>query len=366
MSGLESAASAFDAAIGGRAAPASRGDDSGSNAPTETMFGRMGVLDEDSDPAGGDDLPLKGQKKVKEPVVEEEEDPDQLELEDGEDEQDADDDADGEDDEDVDPKAKKKAEEDEDDDEPVYEVTVDGERVEVPLREALDGYIRQETFSRRLNFLNEAKETIRNEAVKVVELRNTYSTKLEEAIKLMDIMVPQEPDWEQEYTRDPAAAKVLQQQFNAFKTQREALRTEATRVSEEQKAEDKENHTTWVKTENEKILRNHPQWAKDKDVMAKDIAAMADTARKAGFSDEEIKETKDSRMITLLAKAMKYDRLQANRPKPIRRGNKPVKPGAGSNSTAPKAMTKAQQQLSRTGSVEDAGSVFTQLIRPRR
>lgn len=359
---FEAAALAFDTDSG--IAPKSSSKSESSARPVESMFGSLGDLDADSDIAGGDELEAPGEVKEAKKVVKKapaEDDEGDDELDELEDEGDEGDDEDGdEDDADEDESKAKKA--DEEDDSDVYEVTVDGERAEVTLKEALNGYVRQETFHRRLNWLNDVKQEVHKEAIAVMEDRKTYADKLSALQKQLDLLVPQEPNWAEEYKKDPVAAEVLQKQFASYKTQREAIDAEEKRVRDEQAKSDEKAMADYANAENAKILRNNPSW-KDEKVMQRDVQSMAETARKAGFTEEEIANTKDSRMVQILLKAAKYDRLTANKPKPIRKGKTPVQPGAGSKRTAPKGLAQAQRALQRSGSVDDAANVFTQIIR---
>lgn len=356
--GVEQAASAFDVAIGN--APAER--DSGGAAPQETrapelMFDNLGSLDEDSPEAGGDNLPVKTPKRA--PAQDELEtlkgDEDEEEVVQGEDDTPADDD-------DEEEEALNKHRNDLDD---VYEVIVDGQRKEVDLQEALNGYIRQDTFYTRLNELNDYRETLQAEASKIIDQRSTYLQKLDTVEKLIMAVTPVEPDWAEEYKKNPDGAAELQKQYNGLMNQVKAIQAEKEKVKGEGSEMDAETKARYVATENRKVLNNHPHW-KDQEVMKKDLSAMFETGVKAGFDKQEIVETVDSRMISLLYKAMRYDKLQANKPKPIKTGKKSGAPGAGSTRTAPKGLTKASQQLRRTGSVEDAASVFANIITPRR
>lgn len=354
---IDQAASAFQNEItpSSRSSAQSSNDDSSS----ETLFPNLGQLDEDTSPVGGgDDLPppVKARKQKQEENLEDEDEVLEESEDEGEEEE-----GEGEENEDEYDK-----EEDEDDSD-VYQVVVDGEPIEVSLREALDGYIRTETFHRRMNWLNNARETIRAEAIKVVEDRQTYSGLVAKMQKQLDMLVPAEPNWDEEYSRDPKAASELRKNYEAYKRQRAELDAEAERVRREQEEEDARNTAEYIQQENAKILRNHPNW-KDPKVMERDLAAMVETAERAGFSREEAISTKDSRMVSLLYKAMKYDKIQANKPKPVRRGKAsttPSKPGAGSTRTAPKAQGKAQSRLRQTGSVEDAANVFKQILRSK-
>lgn len=353
MDGLEEAAMAFDTAIGNtaKAAPVEKG---GNDRPTEVMFANVGELEIDEDsPAvgGGDELPVEGERKPAKPPVDED---DEVDPE-------ADPEADAEADED----AEKDPDEEDGPLDDVFEVTVDGNREEVSLREALDGYIRKETFDRRMGELSNVKAEIRNEAVKVLEDRKKYVGLIEELEQVLSLVVPKEPNWIEEYKRDPEGAARMQQNYNALKGQLDALRAKKSEVNEEGKQADEEDYKAYVREENRKIMGNNPMW-KDPKIMERDTDRMAKTAAAAGFTADEIKGVVDSRMITILLKAAKYDRLQESTPKPVRRGKaKPVSSGAGGKSAAPRGGDRAMADLRKTGSVDAAARVFTNILNPK-
>lgn len=357
MSGIEQAAAAFDVELGNsKAESGSRG--ANNNAPVEQMFGNIGDLEVDEEsPAqgGGDDDGVETTSRKRQLPVQDEEQ-DDVEL-------DADADAaDGEDGEGDDQEGGPDEDDDEVDD--VYKVQIDGEEVEVGLREALDGYIRQETFHRRLNQLNDVKVAMRTEAQKLLEDRKTYVSKIEDLEKHIALLVPKEPNWDEEYARDPKAARELQKRFEQFNQTIAALGQEKARVSQEQKDEDARNNAEYLDRENKRIMANNPTW-KDEKVMQRDLSMMAATATRAGFALEEVQGITDSRMVTVLLKAAKWDKLQQDKPKPVRRGSKPVKQGSVPTRSVPRVNT-AMKNLSKSGSIDDAAAVFGNLISPRR
>src|SRR5688572_5524369 len=211
--GLDSAAQAFDIAIGNAqpSTPSAKGGDA-SDFPAEQMFSNIGELEVDEDsPAqgGGDDTPVGGEKKPKQPIIEE---GDEDDVDAGEDDQE-DDDADAEGGEDG-PDAE---EEDEDDlVNAIFEVVVDGERAEVNLREALDGYIRQETFHRRLNELATVKDAMRVEGSKLIEDRKKYVGLIEQMEDTIKLLIPNEPNWDELYASDPKGARDLQKKYDGL------------------------------------------------------------------------------------------------------------------------------------------------------
>ena len=365
MDTLEQAATAFDAIDSGKApsAPEARRSPS---LDMSDLFGDMGSLEVDeTSPArgGGDNLPVDGEKpaKARKPYPEDEEDDDAEVIDGGEDEdgEEPDEDADDEDDaEDDDPALAVK-----------YEVVVDGEPVEVELKEALNGYIRTETFHRRLNELNEYKGTLAANASQLYEDRKKAIEMIDDLQKLTNQLIPKEPDWDEEYKRDPAAARRLQKQYDEIKKVKDGLEAERGNIRKVQTEEEEAGFVEYRKGENLKLLRAYPHWQDPKtgvEAMKKDLTMMHTSLSNVGFTDDEIKTIYDARMIKIAMKAARYDRLMAKDVKPVlAKNNKPSNSGVGRKSTAPKGNRGARAALQKTGSVEAAASVFTDLITPK-
>jgi len=96
------------------------------------------------------------------------------------------------------------------------------------------------------------------------------------------------------------------------------------------------------------------------------LDSMRRTAISNGFTEEELSQVYDSRMLQVLLKASKYDRMMAAKPKPVIRQpqGKPIAPGAGSakQRTAQSGVSSAMKRLNRTGRMEDAAIVFDQIL----
>jgi transcription termination factor NusB len=245
------------------------------------------------------------------------------------------------------------------------EVTVDGEPVEVTLKEALEGYVRTETWHRRMNQLDEAKKIVRRAATDAVH-NFEYSVNLaKEMEEYMNTMIPQEPDWDKEFAADPAKARDLQRYHEKAKAFRAELRAKQAEIVKKQQDSNAAQLATFVEEESAKFDNmNRKHWS-DPKKKAKDLQSMRRTGLASGFTEEELSQVYDSRMLQVLLKASKYDRMMAAKPKPfVRPQGKPIPPGAGSakQRTAQKGVTSAMKRLNRTGSIDDAAVVFDQLI----
>jgi hypothetical protein len=337
--GIEQAAAAFDADAQSFAplpkpngAAPRRTKDDGGEGPQDRLFGAIGDLEVD------DDSPAKGGGDDEDPEAK------IYDLPDGDDGEAEEGDAGEGDDDDSEGDEGRKGEDQGDDEEFLaqeVQVTVDGEPKTVKLKEALEGYIRTETLHKRLNEIDETKKIVQRVAADAVQ-NYEYSMGLAKEIEAhLDALVPKEPDWDAEFQKNPARARELQKYYEQVKGFKATLKG---RLGEAAKK----------------------QAESDAVQLAKDLQAMRRTALTEKFSEEEIAQVYDSRMLNILLKASKYDRMMAARPKPVQRvRSKPIAPGAGSarTRTAQRGVSTAMKQLNKTGSIEDAAVVFDELIR---
>lgn len=343
-----------------RASPAA--NDGGAKKPTEEVFQNLSRVMEEED----DEQP-KARKDAKNTGDVDEDFLDQ--LDEGGDE-DAGDDADADaDDEDADADDDKKGDEEEEDDDPEmnkkFAVTVDGEEVEVTLKEALNGYIRQDTFSTRLNKLTEFANGLREEAGTVTEAREELIKQLEEAEQMYTAVLPPEPDWDALYKADPAKARNMEKGFKEVRAKIDEIKAKTAKARQEQAETAARDLQKFADREFPRFAQK-ARW-KDKKHMEKDLASMKRTAMAVGFSEGEAGSVVDSRMLTILLKASKYDRMVSNKPRPVNvPGNgatrKGTGAGPGNSRTAPKALVTAQRQHERAGSIDSAASVFEQQL----
>lgn len=244
-------------------------------------------------------------------------------------------------------------------------VTVDGEPVTVTVKEALEGYIRTETFHKRLNEVNEAKKVVEQEGGEVAQAREMYTTMLTTLSEQLDSLTPSEPDWDKKFAADPVAALQEQRQWDKFKVQRAAIDTERNRVMAEQQREHTVKFAQFVEGEKKLMAEKNPQWTdpvKGAENWKRDKVAMDKTAKAAGFTDADINGIFDHRMITVLHKAAQYDRIKAAQPKPVNGGNKPMRSGSGASRTGQRDTSREMNRLTRTGSVNDAASLFQKML----
>lgn len=364
---------------GGRQpAPRSNGGDRQLSRPSERMFSNLGESLNPGEKAGGDPddnvdyqvdkdgnlltdesgNPISVRSK---PVNSKNRpDPDEKEDEDDDDNPDDDDDQDEDDavdeDEDDDPALKRK-----------YEVMVDGQPAEVSVGEALKGYIRQETFHRRVGALEEERVVVKNQGAELVSKHAELAKKYDELAADYEAILPPEPNWDELYTKNPTTARQLQKNYEGLRGKVAELRGKRDKAVEEATKEATERFNALGESEF-KVFAGKAGWRKEKQAK-EDMAAMNVTAKAIGFSDEEINNTIDSRMLLVLLKASRYDRMVGTRPRPVNEERRSARrdegrPGSDRQPSTPVQRRSNGQYRSNENlnSIDAAAAVFQNII----
>jgi hypothetical protein len=260
------------------------------------------------------------------------------------------------------------AQDDSDDDDdrgegPKYEITVDGERHEVTLEEALNGYIRQATFHQRQGQLQAVQNEIEAEYGRLQHNWALWDKAKQDYEEDLYNLTPQEPDWDREFAIDAQAAHRNQKTFQviyAKLAQSRAARAEREAI---QAAERDRRIQKYAVDGFARFVFDNK--IPDKKTLDKELQSMRRTAAAVGFSEYEVATVYDPRMLTILRKASKYDRMMAARPRAVIPGKgKTLIPGAATpfGNARRTGSDDAQRQLAKTGKVSDAAEVFRRTI----
>jgi hypothetical protein len=279
----------------------------------------------------------------------------------------------GEDPDDADPDAEKPdkgpgADGDEGEDaSPRYKIQVDGEEREVSLNEALKGYQREETFNHRMSQMVEVAKTIDQRGAEAMHARDAYVQLCQRQEEEFAALIPKEPDWDQLYRQDPAAAHQLESNYKAVYGTLNQIRQRRAQAQQEAWNDNVQRSAAYARAEFDKF-RSKNKLANQTEV-DNAITSMRRTLAAHGFSEDEIGTTYDERMLSVALKAAKYDKMVANKPFPVQ----PERQGALQPGSAPRvgngaarSMNDAQRRLASTGRVDDAAVVMAQFLRGGR
>jgi hypothetical protein len=238
----------------------------------------------------------------------------------------------------------------------VVRVNVDGQPAEVSLQEALNGYVRAETFHRRLNQLGQVAQQIEAERADLARGREYYANMLPALHQQLLSLQPQEPDWDKLYEENPQEASRLERQWRTYREKLGQLEAEHARVQQEAEKEQQRNLAIYEDAQRRQLAQWVPDWADGKK-WERDRKSMIRTALGAGYSEKELGELRDARATIVLLKAARYDAMMAAKPRPVRQQGA-LRPGAISSRAAPNGLARAERRLQRSGSVRDAAKAF--------
>jgi len=243
----------------------------------------------------------------------------------------------------------------------LYKVKVDNEEIEVTLDEALQGYQRQQAFTKRSMELAEQRKAAEQEAAEAKQARDYYAQQLEVLSQQISQTIPQEPDWV------GLAKEVTAEEYNAIRAEYDTRKANLEKVEQERQAVAQQQAA-----ENEKYLKEHlaaqraemlnriPQW-KDEERRNDERVKVIQYAESVGFSQQEIEQATDARAIELLYKAMQWDNLQRKKPTAKKRTKQaPKMAKAGQPRTKKQVASRSRQtamsRLNKERSVDAAVS----------
>lgn len=242
-------------------------------------------------------------------------------------------------------------------------IRVDGKDVDVPLSEVRDGYMRQRDYSQKTAALASERQQLHGEYAQVQQERAQYAQILPILAQQIAAQLPQPPSEELRRT-DPVEYLLQKQEFDASQERLMAAQSESQRIQQLQAQETAKVIQQAVVEGFKKLPDMVPEW-RDPKVFARDQQAMREYARsKLGYSDEELDQAYDARMIVALQKAMKYDRIVSKKPVAAQDIEKVVRT-AKPTADVPKPRreySESRQRLRESGSVDDAARAIRSLL----
>src|SRR6185369_17293738 len=238
---------------------------------------------------------------------------------------------------------------------------------EVSVAEALKGYTRTQTFHKRMSKLSEATAAIQTEAEALIADRKTLAQKYEDLAKEMEAVIPPEPNWDEEYKKDPTRARAMEKQYQGIKSKIAEIRTKRDDAAKEAS----ERETKRIAELGDAEFRKFAvaaRWQNEKQANA-DLAAMRRTGTSVGFTDQDIDSVIDSRMLLILHKAAKYDAMMAAKPRPVKTGKTSTQTNGAPPAERRPSPTGVQRTTLKPGqnSIDAAAEVFLREIsQPRR
>ena len=247
---------------------------------------------------------------------------------------------------------------------PVYRVTVDGNEIEVTQDELLNGYSRQQDYTRKTQELANQRKTIEQQAQELQQRDAIYAQLLPKMEAQLKGELVNEPDWNSLYDDDPIAYVREKQIWDEKKEKLTAVSAEQQRLQQEAYAQQQQQIAHVVQDGQQRILQIIPEW-KNAEIASKEKSAIRDYGINVlGYSAQEMDAIYDYRALLGLRNAwLNSKTVEATKKKPTQKAPARVaRPGSTSRKKSLAPAQRAKQVLAKTGKVQDAAKVFEQFL----
>jgi CHAT domain-containing protein len=201
-----------------------------------------------------------------------------------------------------------------------------------------------------------------NKIQESMQLRDEYAQKLSQITQVLNEDMESEEDLINMKENDPVgyAVKIAEQTENQRKMK--MIEQEQQRVAMQQRAAQQEHFAQNISHQSKKLTELIPEFSDTKkaEQVKRDIRSYG---KDMGFSDQEMSTVYDARHVSMLHKAMKYDRLMSNKGKTKKQvTNAPRMTKNRGKVKNADVYTKQKRRLKSSGKVEDAVSVFKNFL----
>ena len=245
-----------------------------------------------------------------------------------------------------------------------FTVKVDGKEVAVTLEELQNGYSRTQDYTRKTQQIAEVRKQVEQETQAVRAERQQYAQLLGALQAQLQATEPQ-VDLDRLYNEDPIEWVRQKEVMRERQEKALAIQAEQQRLAQLSQYEQQRAMEEQLSSQKDALLAALPEWRDPKKAKA-EKALVVESAKAAGFSEEDLKSVYDHRLVLLLRKAGLYDQMMSKRQgiKPVvNNGPRPAKPGAAGRVSTTTESTRAKQRLAKTGRVDDAASAIELLLR---
>ena len=245
-----------------------------------------------------------------------------------------------------------------------FTVKVDGKEVSVTLDELQKGYSRTQDYTRKTQQIAEVRKQVEQETHAVRAEREQYAQLLGALQAQLQSSEPQ-VDLERLYHEDPIEWVRQKEVMRERQEKLGAIQSEQQRLAQVSQYEQQRAMEAQLASQQEALLAALPDWKDPKKAKA-EKALVIESAKAAGFTDEDLKSVYDHRLVLLLRKAAMYDQMVSKRQgiKPVvNNGPRPAKPGAAGRVSTTTESVRAKQRLAKTGRIDDAASAIELLLK---
>ena len=247
----------------------------------------------------------------------------------------------------------------------MFTVNVNGIEQQVTQEELINGYSRQQDYTRKTQELSQQRKTVEEQAKEVAQRDAIYSQLLPKMEAQLKGEMANEPDWDTLYKDDPVGYVREKQLWDEKKEKLSAVSAEQERIKQEEIQKQQELIKKQVEYGNQRLMELIPEW-QNPEVAAKEKAAISEYAIKVlEYTPQEIQQVYDYRALLGLRNAwLNSKTVAATKKKPTQKApaRKVARPGTTNRPKTATPVTKAKQRLAKSGKITDAAKVFEKIL----
>jgi type IV pilus biogenesis protein CpaD/CtpE len=249
-----------------------------------------------------------------------------------------------------------------------FRVKAAGEEREVTFDELVDGYQKGLDYTKKNQFVAEQRKAVEADRIAIEEakrLRDAYSQRL----GLIEQFLEKQNEGEDLSALkdvDPLGFAVKVAERTERDKQLAMLRAEQQRIAQQQTAEQQALLQKHIHAEAQRLAEFIPEYGDEKksNEVKQTIRSLA---KEIGYSDWELAQAYDHRLVRALWMAAQLVALQKQRPeltKKVQDAPKMLRPGVAANqkNAADENVKKAHSQLRKSGKISDAAALFERML----
>jgi hypothetical protein len=246
---------------------------------------------------------------------------------------------------------------------------VDGKTVELTRAELAEHYksgMRQADYTKKTMEAADVRKTADAEVAAARQARQDYAQKLGDyAVQLQGALQEQaQTNWQELLETDPVEYLRQERIFNERQAALNQAQREQAHIGQQQQQEQAESANAYRAAQQQELLAKLPEW-KDPEKAKAEAAQIKEYLTAQGFSAQKIESINDAAEVLMHRKAMLYDALIERAGKATKKvaalPTRVERPGNG-DAVKPDGRTESMKRLAKSGSVNDAARVFSQMF----
>lgn len=248
---------------------------------------------------------------------------------------------------------------------PIITLEIEGKKVEFTPDELQKSVLLQADYTRKTQALAAERKQHAEIVQKAEEAEKVYSQLLPVMVQRMQATMPQAPD-PSLIDVNPSAYLRQKEAYEQAMGDLQAGISEMKRQEDESKGKQAKQLQAYLAENSAKLPELIPEW-KDKKVFEQERTKVRDYLKTTGFSDDEIDQAYDARLVAMANEARKWRELQSkSKPRPnappLEKALKPSPTPAQPQTRKNRDAFEARKRLASSGRVEDAAAAIKALL----